>query len=280
MSIALLVLASRYPLGLRALTRLFNTPEFDIFVHVDNKLDQAPFLKEAGGRATFLAERIEVYWRGWTMIEATMRLLDRARSIKRYESYVLISDDSLPLLSVAELKIALSENSNHMHVHPADDRAWRYEKYFMFDSHATQLRWTQDREVTPDASNRLKRLADRRQGGKKPIARHFQGSQWWALSDDSVQEIFRSWNEDAWLRESFEFSDAPDEGYFQHILSGRVPSRALMYVDWETPPSISPPRVFKTAADIAEIKPSTHLFVRKVDFDPDELDKWVLHLGS
>jgi hypothetical protein len=276
MKIAVLVLACRYPIGLRALTRFFFAPCFEIFVHVDRKIDAAPFVESAGDSACILQERIPVFWRGWSIVEATMRLIIHAKSRSEFDRYLLLSDDSVSIVDANAVLRSLEAFPDQIHIHLARQRGWRYDKFFMYDSEATQLRWTADREVTDDALRRLERLAALRRRCKKPMPEYYQGSQWWALSAQSVERVIASWNEDQWLRESFEFSDAPDEGYFQTILAETClkRSRSIMWVDW-TPPTPPPPRTFRTCEELAEIRPSTELFARKIDLDSAALDSWM-----
>ena len=205
-----------------------------------------------------------------------MRLVIHAKSRGEYDRYVLISDDSVPLVSAATMLSSLATYPDQLHIFLAEQRAWRYDKFFMFDSAATQLRWVADREVTIDALGKFERLAALRRRGKKPISEHYQGSQWWALSAHSIDRVLESWNNDDWLRASFEFSDAPDEGYFHAILAQTCNglSRSIMWVDWE-PPTPPPPRTMRTYDELAEIRPSTELFARKIDLDQVALDAWM-----
>lgn len=281
MKIAVLILAYRYPIGLRALAGFFSAPCFDIFVHVDRKTDAGQFAEYAGASIHLLEDRIPVFWRGWSMVEATMRLVIQAKSRCDFDRYLFISDDCVPIVDAGAVVRALEAFPDYMQFQDARHRASRYEKFFMFDSKATQLRWTADREVTDDALDRFERLGALRRRGKKPLAQHYQGSQWWALSRESIARVLDSWHSDQWLRESFEFSDAPDEGYFQAILAETclARSRRLMWVDWsvQTPP---PPRIFRTCEELAAIRPMTELFARKVDLEPPELDSWIARLAG
>jgi hypothetical protein len=276
MKVAVLILAYRYPIGLRALRSFFSPRCFEIFVHVDRKVDAAPFAESAGESACILQDRIPVYWRGWSIVEATMRLVMHAKAKCEYDRYVLISDDSVPIVDLSAVLRSLEEFPDQIDLHVIRQRGWRYDKFFMFDSGATQLRWTADREVTDDALARFDRLGALRRRGKKPLADYYQGSQWWALSARSIERVIASWADDQWLRESFEFSDAPDEGYFHTILAEYclLRSRNIMWVDWSTqiPP---PPRIFQSCDELAAIRPVTELFARKVDLGPAELDSWI-----
>src|SRR5450631_2159965 len=103
MKVAVLVLAYKYPIGLRSLTHFFSAPGFDIFVHVDRKIDAGPFEECAGDSTCLLQDRIPVFWRGWSIVEATMRLIIHAKSRCEYDRYVLISDDTVPIADASTL---------------------------------------------------------------------------------------------------------------------------------------------------------------------------------
>ncbi len=278
LKVAALVLSYRYPAGIAALARYFAAGDVDMFIHVDKKIDDAPFRQAAGsagvGNNVFLQDRVEMFWRGFTMIEASIRLVLLAKSSRRYDRYLIISDDSLPLVTPADLCERLQFESDYLAAVPAPGLASeRYDRFFMFDSRATQVRWIPvvDREVTLDTSRRLTRLDALRERGKKPLDTYYSGSQWMGLTSAAVDLILESWAKDDWLRESFEFSEVPDESYFHTILS-RAIWQPLTYVDWSTP---LPPRIFKTIEEISSVNPKGAMFLRKVDLSAMELDLWI-----
>jgi hypothetical protein len=275
MRVAVLILAYRYPLGLKALSDYFSShPDFRLYVHVDQKVDIKPFVENSDQSIYFLEDRVNVFWRGWTMVEATMKLIYEARSQDDFDRYLLISDDSLPLVNLQTLTQSLEDSADYFHLDVNVERVWRYDKFFMFDSEGTQLRYSPSREFTDLAMSRLERMIALRRRGKRPIAQHFQGSQWWGLSASSIEIIIESWEVDLWLRESFEFSDAPDEGYFHQILGENetIQSRSLMCVDWNAD---HPPRVFTCSAEFRGINKQNFLFIRKIDFTNEELGQYL-----
>lgn len=280
LSIAAVLLAHRYPRSLGVLPRFFAAAGIDTFVHVDAKISDAPFRDAASASPApviFLENRVAVYWRGFTMVEATIALLKAARLRGKYDRYVIISDDSPPLIRPDALRKKLELDFDYIEVRLVDGELQRrYERYLMLDSPATQVRWIPliDREVTEDMFRRCERLIALRGRGKKPCKVHHHGSQWMALTAASVDSILKSWENDIWLRESFEFSEVPDESYFHTILSEHgIPEwRPLMYTDWTDP---SPPKVFKSLAEISNINTGDALFVRKIDFGYEDLKTWI-----
>jgi hypothetical protein len=278
--IVALVLSYRYPAGITALSKCLAAANIDMIVHVDAKIDESPFHKAAKAgnyEVHFIQDRVRIFWRGFTMVEAAISLLRAARARGGYNQFLLISDDSLPLIGPAELRRRLESGGDFIASRPANDDGLRlrYERSFMLDSEATQVRWIPviDREVTDDALQRFARLGALRKRGKKPLHPPYHGSQWMALTSTSADKILASWEGDIWLRESFEFSEVPDEGYFQTILSEQeVPAwRPLMYADWSVP---SPPRIFRTPDELSQIDTGGALFVRKIDFNGRDLNSW------
>lgn len=275
---AALVLAYRYPIGLSALARYFDLTCTDMFVHVDAKVDEEPFRAAAAGatrEVTFVGNRITVYWGGFSMVEATIALFKAARA-QGYDRYVLISDDSLPLVGPSEFLTRLTPESDILTAWPAaDDFRERYDRFYMFDSRVTQARWqvTEDRFVDAEAVKRFVRLAKAMERGKKPLETSYHGPQWMMLTRNSVDAILASWEYDDWLRDSFEFSMVPDEAYFLTILCLQYDyqNKPFMHVDWDVE---DPPRYFQTLKEIAILERSGDLFVRKVDFGPKRLDAW------
>ena len=278
---AVLILAYKYPAGVAALSRYLPPEHFDIFVHVDAKVDIAPFLKsvEASPAVSFIEQRITVFWRGWTMIEATMNLIQAAKRHRYYDSFVLLSDDSVPIVSPQVLVRTLQKFPTMIQLSDHQERRWRYDKFFMFDSFVTQLRPTGVREVTDDAIERFERLIALRRRGKMPLDVFYEGSQWMALSNEAVGHVLKTWAADEWLRESFEFSDAPDESYLQTILgrSGLYKPKTLMKVDWSVP---VPPRIYSSIAELETIEGREELFARKVDLKPADLDDWIARMSA
>ena len=206
MKCAALVIASRYPAGIGALSPYFAALGADMFVHVDAKIDEAPFREAAsaaGGNVHFLSDRTAVFWRGFSMMEATMELLRSAAGKGAYDKFLLISDDSLPLLPPAALTDRLAATDDFVAIGPNERFRSRYTGFYMLDSHATQVRWIplEQREVTPDAVARFLRLDALRRIGKKPIPQLFHGSQWWCLGAASVARVLDVWATDTWRRE-------------------------------------------------------------------------------
>lgn len=75
-----------------------------IFVHVDKKVDIAPFVESTQGCSNVhFVERVENYWGGFNSIVATMELIREALKTGNYSRFVLLQGQDYPLFSPAEI---------------------------------------------------------------------------------------------------------------------------------------------------------------------------------
>jgi hypothetical protein len=80
-----------------------------VVVHVDQKVDQAPFTSAVGAedrdRVEFLADRVRVNWGGYSQVEAIRRLVNAGIARARHDEYlVLLSGQDYPIRPVADLE--------------------------------------------------------------------------------------------------------------------------------------------------------------------------------
>jgi len=101
MKIAYVVLVHRNPEQLRRLiTALDGTGDF--YIHVDKKSKIEPFEQALAGipNVNLLKNRINVYWGGWSMVQAYMLMFDMAYSSpKGYDRFVMLTSEDYPLIS-------------------------------------------------------------------------------------------------------------------------------------------------------------------------------------
>lgn len=285
MECAVLVLAAGAPEGLAGLARFFDGLPATLHVHVDGKVDAAPFLTATAGRpcVRHLAERRTIYWGGFSMVEATLALLRQAMRDSACERFLLVSDDAVPLLPRSRLLHALRASGEYIEAHPVT-AAWvrrRYDGFYMFDSRATQARHLPpaEREVTSEDVARLLRLEALRRRGKKPLQQLRHGAQWWGITRAAAASVLYSYDNDSWMRESFEFSEVPDESYLQTLVGprlGEMPARPLMRVDWSREPR---PYVFRSLDELRGLDPHGALFARKVAMPAEALARYLDGLG-
>ena len=263
--IAYLVLCARAPQVFGRAVRALQHPGDAIFAHVDRKIAAAPFEDAAAGSAVhFLAERVEVTWGTFSMIEAELALIRAARAAGPFDRLVLLSDDSFPLRPLATIRSAILTGRVGVaarRLQPKDRYFLdRYEQFHFFGAGAPRA--PRRGFDAADAPALRELAAFMEQQGKKPVALH-HGSQWVVLSAAEAAAILEA-DADDHLRRSFVYSLVPDEHYVQTILAARegfVARPDAMYFDWSTSPG---PRVFAEPAETLDALWSRRLFMRKI----------------
>jgi len=123
--IAYLIAAHTEPLHLRRLVQSLAAPLTSFFVHVDRKTSIEPFAKALVGVApvTFVRRRVRVYWGGWSVVEATLRLMQCAMKKDRtLARFALLSGACYPLKSNETLRdYLLCDEREHISAFPMPD---------------------------------------------------------------------------------------------------------------------------------------------------------------
>jgi hypothetical protein len=296
--IAVLVLAHR-PESLPYLVSLL-PPPFDIFVHYDAKSGTLPQLTVPNLR--FISPRRPVFWGGFSMIEATLDLLQTAIAAGGYERYVLLSGDTLALRPPEALAEALL-NPNVEYIELVDikdepatkGKSWdqievmlgsehpgRFYNFQNWDSLLTNPYTADDlartQNLTPAAAATLRAEAARVNAAwlsrLPPRPRLFQqfyyGTQWWALTANLIGQILPQLLAKE-TKDFFRYMEVPDEHYFNCVVGNRFPKdarrdeafpKSLIRTD---PESRNKTRPGITAAFLRENATKT-LFIRK--FNP------------
>jgi hypothetical protein len=83
-----------------------------VVVHVDEKVDEAPFVSavsaEDAGRVEFLRDRVRVNWGGYSQVTAIRRLVTAGIARARHDEYlILLSGQDYPIAAVGELEAML-----------------------------------------------------------------------------------------------------------------------------------------------------------------------------
>ena len=270
MKLALLVLGFRYPQCLAAATKVYLDAGFDIFLHIDKKHGRAyaDGLGEAEKSIHCIAERHEVFWGGYSMIEAQVALLRAAMAAGPYDKYTLVSDDSFPLYGGELLRsfIAVPEDRISVRRLAADDAFMtRYNDFYFFDHLATSMMVRQAESARIDEGfwQNVENIRALRKRGKKRLELFF-GQQWWSLGQRAVDVILQTLKRDTYLVESFRYTAVPDEMLFQtiHGHSFHTHTEASpMLVEWGKEPK---PYAFRAVAELEGLVQKHHGFVRKV----------------
>ena len=231
MKICYLILAHN---NFRHLDRLIDALDGEgssFFVHLDSKVMQMYFPRYEN--VEVIAERIDINWGGFSMVEATLALMQRAMECSSdADYYMLISGVDYPIRSREFLYKQLEKGKEYIDIAPVPvpfKPLERYE-YYYFDYDRRNLKHYNPKFLTEVL---LKKLKIKKEAPFKVYA----GTQWFALTRECVQYILKTVREDNRYVDFFRHTLVPDEAFFQTII-GNSPFlqntvASLTYTDWE-----------------------------------------------
>jgi hypothetical protein len=250
------------------------------FVHLDAKANLDDF---KSSDALFLKDnRVSVNWCGFTMVDATLRLMREALSSDFCPNrFILLSGSDYPIKPMADFKDALSSDTQWIQI----DRELNEFGRTHFDRCANRMylgdhKLLHDRArlaFVPQAVRNVERVLRR---GFPQKLRLFYGPSWWALTREAVQHVISAAESNPQLVGWFRKTRSPDEMFFQTLLKSSAFAQAIRFdatrqnessfgwkqqclhhVDWENPNPISP-RVM-LAEDFDSLATSGAFFARK-----------------
>ncbi len=268
MRIAYLILAHRAPRDLLAMLPAL-ARHGETYLHIDrDALGFDDHWRALARHAMLSPRRHSVSWGGFSVVDATLELIETALARGKADYFILMSGACLPVASSATLLDRLArEGGEYIDMMPqaeslGHDRAARL-KYYRFYSKTMP-------RLCLGAANRLSRLFWTRPDFVAEFGPPRFGSMWWCLS-----RPFMEWAMDFRLSHPsydrrFRHTETPDESYFHTLVSlspfaGRVKG-SLTYVDWEK--GGSHPKTL-SEADLPRIAASGQHFARKFDWDSD-----------
>ncbi|GAB6008438.1 beta-1,6-N-acetylglucosaminyltransferase [Dysgonomonas reticulitermitis] len=233
MKICYLILAHNNFRHLDRLIGALNDAGSTFYIHIDKKVTES--YTPLANNARIIPGRININWGGYTMIEATLALLDYGTTHSPdADYYILISGVDYPIRSRKFLYNLLEKGKEYIDIAPVPvlyRPVERYE-YYYFDYDRRNLKHYNPKFLIEVL---LKKFKIKR---KTPF-KIYAGTQWFALTRPCVQYILDTINEDKRYMDFFRHTLIPDEAFFQSII-GNSPfyeniASSLTYTDWEVP---------------------------------------------
>ena len=238
MKLAYLILAHNNPKHLKKLVNSLNSSNSTFFIHIDAKKDINDFLNLENKNSIFLEKRINVYWGEFSIVQATILLLNQALSSNNQFDYIiLISGTDYPLHSALYIENFFEKNHGKEFINivpmPCDQmgKPIRRLTNYKFQS-KNKFSHALIKTFTLNGLLNLKRDFRPYLGNMAPYA----GSQWWALTNSACNFILKFIENNKQFVDFYVNTHIPDESFF-HTIIGNSPfmkkvTRNLTYTDW------------------------------------------------
>jgi hypothetical protein len=194
-----------------------------VYIHVD-----ARSALDFGGSARMshvrMIERVPVCWGGFSVVDATLRLVASALEDPQVDHLVLLSGSCYPIRSPQELRtfLHITDDCQLRYLPAAEARHIRehLSRRWFFDA-ARYPGGTFLRRALHYSSTLLVPERGRVPGDLVP---HY-GSQWWSLTRSCAELVLREYRENKPLVNYFRRTFAPDELFVQTIVANSVHAR-------------------------------------------------------
>ena len=268
MNFAYLIAAHKNPKQLERLVRNLLAENVSVFVHVDEKASEAPFVEllTSCKNVFFCKRRIPVNWGGFSQVEATVSLMETMIKHIGIPDYVhLLSGQDFPLKNPAQIArfFNLHHRRNFMEYKQLPKTDWhlggmnRIEYEWFIDT----LGYERAKELT------------KHQKPKSFISGiiPYGGSSWWSLTGDCVAWLFSQCRDGNKIYDYYKYTLCSDEMFFQTVLLNShfketVVNTNLRKIDWSIPEM--QPRIW-SYGELELLKTTPKLFARKFDENRD-----------
>ncbi|GEM_PF-3377688 len=244
--IAILILAHKKPDQLKQLLIKLDDINFDFFIHIDAKSEFSLFYKSINGilinsNITWINNRVKTYFNDYSLIEATCRCAEEAMSHHDYSYFILLTGQDYPIKTNKYIYEYLLKSYpmsfiDMYGVDEAYNKGVEWVKnigYYYFSQRIRRkiLGIVGDRFYFSSRGKVVRLFAvvydkimssikySPRQKLKNTHYIYSAGSHFWILPDTSVRFILDKYHNDKMLSSIFKHISAPEESYFQTILS-------------------------------------------------------------
>jgi hypothetical protein len=242
--IAFLLMVHDNPQQLARLVDALDHPDASFHVHVDAKAPLEPFEAALDGqpKVRLLRNRVVANWMGYSLVEATLRLLADAAE-QGFDYCILLSGSDYPIKSVPELFDFYGRaGEEYIAYWRLQDRpSWRHKVLYHYPVDRIPIRnWSTNSEASYlrrlfwGRYFRYRRFMPKRRflPGLVP----YGGPDWWSLSRGCVEHVLRYVRDNPRFARFYRTTASPGEMFFQTIIlnsewAQRVHGRAE-YEEW------------------------------------------------
>jgi len=272
MRIANLIIGHKNALQLSRLVGRLEHPNFDVYIHIDKKVDIGEFRKLENSPNVFLINnRVKVNWGGNSTFTAIIKSMHEIfESGKSYDFINLLSAQDYPLKTskdIFEFFMANRER-NFISFDASSESKWwkhaaaRYEKYHLTD-------WSFPGKYL--VQNVVNILAPKRNFPADMKLYGSEKSTWWSISGDCARHVIKEASGNKKLNSFLKYCWGTDEFVIATLImnstfKAQVVNNNLRYIDWSE--GNANPKIL-TDKDSSALKKSEMLFARKFDINID-----------
>lgn len=274
MRFAYLILAHNNFEQLKLLIKALDYQGNDIFIHLDKKLGNVNLCQfeniTSYSKVIFLDDRVDVAWARVSIVEATLKLLERAIQ-GNYDYYHMLSGVDFPIKKNSYIQNFFRENCNKEFV--------GISPYFndkLFSQRVGRYHWINGNKIRKYKlwsylnSCLIYMQAILNIYHYKSVERFKGGPAWFSISNNLAIDLI---NKERDLLKGYKYTLYPDELFLQtfiwnseyrnHLNKGEDDYMACMRkIDWKR----GKPYTWKLN-DYEELKAAPHLFARKIDYN-------------
>lgn len=224
MKIAYLISCYMDPVQLGRLVKALNDENVDFFIHVDKKVDAAPFRGNISlSNITWVEPRVTVEWGANSQVQVLMKMLESALQKGAYDRYISMTGTDYPIYSNEEIRNFFNKNVEKEFIAGKDKTTHNPEiegRYYTGDLILTLPK------VLAKVLRRCQHIFFslpfiRREpytyiNGKK--AHIWSGSEYWALSHACAAYVLKTYSKEKELQKFIKYTKIPSERVVQTIV--------------------------------------------------------------
>lgn len=293
-----LILAHKNPQQLTRMIKALDNGDSKFFIHLDAKTPIEPFTAQLEDEhIVFIPERERCVWGDFSIVLATIHLMEAAAKVQNKGFFILMSGQDYPIKPIGELDAFLEENAQcdfidylpleqkwkpkmvkdklaHYHILHSETRGDSncyapFSRSSLFQKGRTLWHLLKGR-LSLENFKKLRQLPQR----EAPFAQQYAGSQFWAFSENTFYDVLtyiQKHREE--LELYYQYTSSPDEVYFHSILlnlkeEGRkiILKNQLTYVNYFRKNNVFLTEDFEKLTSAEE-----QFFARKFDMEIDAI---------
>ncbi|MEJ5995901.1 beta-1,6-N-acetylglucosaminyltransferase [Pedobacter sp. Du54] len=281
MKVSYLILAHGDLVHLERLIEELSDENCRIYIHLDKRVVCPAHLQEKS-RVFFIPDPLQVYWGGFSTVEALLKLMRYAIRDRFGDYYTVISGSDFPVKSKSEFYAHLKQGGEFMSIQLADQsrRSLRY-LFYHFEKFDRRKYWHPYNAFFHLLETIIKLITTKR----KPPFKLYYGPVWFILSKRCMRYVLEKADRDKYYTEFFKNTLCSDEAFF-HSIIGNSPFLQqarpnLTFTYW--PSKLAPGKITEKQIDIIKNNTTftgmygtfTPFFARKFDDHSTEVIAYI-----